>query len=182
MDTRQACEWGFGKNRPLKLWQWYKHELLVYCRMTVKSETWNCACIRPFLVNLVTNHACVYTHTHFHIHSVHGFISVHGCVHVHMCVHVCVCAWVCVHDRVNLSILACTCMMVCVCACVLFLCINVCMCLCVCMCVTHMHVRCVSAECTHKHMHAFGICTMGTSDLPDMYTWGPRLRLYISGM
>ena len=50
VDARQACEWGLSKSRPLKLWQWYKHELLVYCficQMTTKSETWNSACIRP---------------------------------------------------------------------------------------------------------------------------------------
>ena len=61
VDARQDCEWGLSKSRLLKLWQWYKHELLVYCcicRMTVKSETWNCVCIRPFLANLVTSYIC----------------------------------------------------------------------------------------------------------------------------
>ena len=50
MYARQACEWGLSKSRPLNLWQWYKHELLVYyciCRMAMISETWNCVCIRP---------------------------------------------------------------------------------------------------------------------------------------
>ena len=61
MDARQAHEWGLSKSRPLKLWQWYKHELLVYCcicRVVVKSETWNCVCTRPLLVSPVT-----YLHT-----------------------------------------------------------------------------------------------------------------------
>ena len=31
MDARQACEWGLSNSRLLKLWQWYKHELLVNC-------------------------------------------------------------------------------------------------------------------------------------------------------
>ena len=30
-DARQAREWGLSKSTSLKLWQWYKHELLVYC-------------------------------------------------------------------------------------------------------------------------------------------------------
>ena len=57
LDARQAREWGLSKSRPLKFWQWYKHERLVYCctcRMAMKSETWNCACIRSLLANLVT--------------------------------------------------------------------------------------------------------------------------------
>ena len=42
MDARQAHELGLSKSRLLNLWQWYKHELLVYCcicQMAVKSET-----------------------------------------------------------------------------------------------------------------------------------------------
>ena len=44
VDARLARERGLSKSRPFNLWQWYKHELLVYydcciCRMAVKSET-----------------------------------------------------------------------------------------------------------------------------------------------
>ena len=58
MDARQAHEWGLSKSRLLNLWQWYKHELLVYCciyRMAVKSETWKCVHTRLLLANPVTN-------------------------------------------------------------------------------------------------------------------------------
>ena len=64
MDARQAREWGLSKSRLLNLCQWYKHELLVYyciCWMAMKSETWNCACIRPLLENLVTNYIIIIT-------------------------------------------------------------------------------------------------------------------------
>ena len=57
MDARQAREWGLNKSRRLKLWHWYKHELLVYCcicRMVVKIETWNCVRTRPLFANPVT--------------------------------------------------------------------------------------------------------------------------------
>ena len=57
VNTWQVREWGLSKSRLLNLLQWYKHELLVYCcirQMAVKSEIWNCACIRPLLANLVT--------------------------------------------------------------------------------------------------------------------------------
>ena len=57
VNTRQAREWGLSKSRSLNLWQCYKHKLLVYsciCQMAVKNDTWNCACIRPLLANLVT--------------------------------------------------------------------------------------------------------------------------------
>ena len=39
---RPVNEASVHKSRPLKLWQWYKHELLVYCcicPVAVKSET-----------------------------------------------------------------------------------------------------------------------------------------------
>ena len=58
MDARQAREWGLSKSRPLKFWQWYKHELLVYCcicQAAVKSEIWNCVCTRHLLANPITN-------------------------------------------------------------------------------------------------------------------------------
>ena len=61
MYARQAHEWGRSKSRPLKLWQWYKHGLLVYCnicRVVVKSETWNCVRTRPLLANPVTSLNC----------------------------------------------------------------------------------------------------------------------------
>ena len=54
---RPVNELSLSKSRSLNLWQWYKHELLVYCcicRMAVKSETWNCVRTRPLLANLVT--------------------------------------------------------------------------------------------------------------------------------
>ena len=57
VDTRQARERGFSKSRPLSLWQWYKHELLIYCcicQMAMKIETWNCVYTRPPLANPVT--------------------------------------------------------------------------------------------------------------------------------
>ena len=57
LDAKQAHGWGLNKSNPLKLWQWYKHELLVYCcicRMAVKSETPNCVHTRPLLANPVT--------------------------------------------------------------------------------------------------------------------------------
>ena len=62
IDARQAREWGLSKSRPLKLWQWYKHELLVYCCIcwvAVKSESWNCVQTRHLLANPVT-----YVHTY----------------------------------------------------------------------------------------------------------------------
>ena len=57
MDVRQADEWGPSKSIPVNFWQRYTFELLVYsctCRMVVKSETWNYACIRPLLANVIT--------------------------------------------------------------------------------------------------------------------------------
>ena len=53
VDARQAHEWSLSKSRPLNLWQWYKHELLVYC-ICQMSETWNCVRIGSVLANLVT--------------------------------------------------------------------------------------------------------------------------------
>ena len=58
VDARQAHEWGLSKSRLLSLWQWYKHELLVYCyicQMPMINEIWNCACsYKTLLANLVT--------------------------------------------------------------------------------------------------------------------------------
>ena len=87
MDVRQAREWGLSKSGPLKLWQWYKHKLLVFCcicQMAVKSEIWNCAC-RYVCVCVCVQKLCVCAETAHIARLCYSYIKM---VHISKCINI----------------------------------------------------------------------------------------------